>query len=115
MSSKSTRSKRHLHVMSLIDQDPYDGRHPSSLDVLPENSSSKQGIWTGKSRSLPAAEMSNEHLFNAIRYLARKGRRSLLLDEELAKRREQFEKATILKIVPWKSQKHTRAHLIIRE
>lgn len=48
------------------------------------------GYWNSGNGRIHVSSMDNEHLYNSIRYLARTGRRSLMLEAEADKRYEQF-------------------------
>jgi hypothetical protein len=81
-----------FHISRFYQEDAelYCGVDVSALEVM-EDPADK--VWvTSDKRRVPVSGMDNWHLYNAIRFLARKGKRSIMLETEVMKRFEIYKR-----------------------
>ena len=82
-----------MHISEFVDKQKelYAGKDANKLPF--DNGGKASDTWvTNEGLVLQMHQMSNRHLFNAIRYLARKDRRSMTLEKEMHKRLQQHSK-----------------------
>jgi hypothetical protein len=82
-----------MHISEFLDKQKelFADKDPNQLTFMDKGVPSD--IWvTGTGLKLQTHQMSNRHLFNAIRYLARKDKRSNTLEAEMHKRLRQHSK-----------------------
>jgi hypothetical protein len=81
--------KRHIKEMSAL---------PSQVGLKQIEELSTTHWKTSDGRNIHVTQLTNDHLFNAIKFLAKKGKYSEMLNKEWARRQEQFEQANRYKI-----------------